>query len=175
MGFFLLNVKFIYQSGACIETFNTTQFRVISRHNPLLKVSHNYHKCNANTTERHPVPVKGYYSLGSHHSNTLVFPPPQGRRLIVIAFKPCPRCFWTLSPTYIAIHAPLSTAVAHIPGLVKSQMAQVPVSHTHPTVCSLQRSVGRRTFHTCWVLAGPYRCYRSPFLFWIYHMHCVWL
>lgn len=118
-----------------------TQYVLISRYQPLLKVTRNYHKCSANITERHPVFVKGYHSLGPHRRNPLAFPPPR-TQLMVIALKPCPHCFWTISPTYSTAHAPPSRAVVHIPGLVKSQMSRVPAWHISSPVCSLQRQRG---------------------------------
>lgn len=75
---FSLKVKFRLTSLSFhFRPQTLSQHVLISRHQPLLKVTRNYHECSANITERHPVSVKGYHSLGSHRTNTLAFPPPK--------------------------------------------------------------------------------------------------
>lgn len=135
------SILLIFCPSSCNETFKT--------HKALpafTKITHNYEKCGANITERHPISVKGHHSLGPQDRNTLAFPHSR-TQLMLIAFKSCPPCFWTVSSTCRTVHAPPWRAFEHIPGLVKSQMPQDDTGARltyciTPTVCSLQRRPG---------------------------------
>lgn len=76
---------------------------------------------------------------------------------------------WTISPTCSTVHAPPSRSVVHIP--VLGEVPDVTGWHgcqSHILVqlfAHFKDSVECQTFHTCRALAGPYRCNRSPFIF----------